>query len=67
MNKFEKLKQHIECQAKYYTDLADEARSAMDTEGSGLKKEMLFQTWKNHNQKARAIFEIINFINNMEN
>lgn len=65
MKNFEKLQQFIEARAAHYSDLADQASEAKTDLHSNMARGMMRNAANNHRQKARALFEIINFINNM--
>lgn len=66
MDKFEKLKKHIEEKAKKHSDLADNNRVYRDNADSKLVRNLHHRSWIRNLEQARTLFEIIDFMNNME-
>jgi hypothetical protein len=65
MKNFEKVKQFIEARAAYYSEKADEAQEANTDLHSNMARAMMRSAANSHRQKAKALFEIINYINNI--
>lgn len=66
MNKFEKLKKHIEDKAKEKAQVADEYMLERDRAKTPLARQAFSGVANSYIIRARTLYEIIDFMNNME-